>query len=270
MSKSVPSISQRNYFKDITRIKTQSLQEQEQIFIGVKNGDQKAINKLIESNLRYVVSLARKYKCKTLSEEDLISEGNLGLIKASKTFDPSVGVKFITYARYSIEQAIFVAIGNNDRLIRIPKSATDMIKAIRKAHEKLEAQGLSTTSAAIAEITHIPINDIDNMTRAMAMTVSLDQPKGDDDDYTLGESIIGEDEADRELMKESSSVDITRIMNLLSSREADVVKAFYGISAESPESVATRLGLTVTRISQIRDAAIKRLSSSFTSRSMLA
>jgi RNA polymerase primary sigma factor len=270
MSKITPSISQNNYFKDVSRIKKQTLDEQEQTFNKVKQGDQRAINKLIESNLRYVISIARKYKCKTLSEEDLISEGNIGLVKASKTFDPSVGVKFITYARYSIEQAIFAAIGNNDRLIRIPKSATETIKAIRKAHAKLEAQGLSATSAAIAEITNIPINDIDTMTRVMAVTVSLDQPIGDDDDYTLGESIIGEDEADRELMKEDSSIDITRVMNLLSTREADVVKSFYGISKESPESVAVRLGLTFTRVSQIRDAAIQRLSKSFTSRSMLA
>jgi RNA polymerase primary sigma factor len=270
MSKLSPSISQRNYFKDLVKIKKQSSNDQELLFDRIQQGDQRAINELIEANLRYVVSVARKYKCKTLSEEDLISEGNIGLIKAAKHFDPSVGVKFITYARYAIEQAIFAAMGNNDRLIRIPKSASDIMKAIRKAKSQLEAQGLSVTAAAISDLTDIAITDIDTMTRAMSITVSLDQPTSEDDDYTLAESLMGDSETDSELMKESTKISINRIMQLLSPREADIVKAFYGISKETPDQVANRFGLTSTRIAQIRDVAIARLSSSVKSKTVLA
>jgi RNA polymerase primary sigma factor len=270
MSKLSPSISQRNYFKDLVKIKKQSPKDQELLFGRIQQGDERAINELIEANLRYVVSVARKYKCKTLSEEDLISEGNIGLIKAAKHFDPSVGVKFITYARYAIEQAIFAAMGNNDRLIRIPKSASDMMKAIRKAKSQLEAQGLSVTAAAISDLTDIAITDIDTMTRAMSITVSLDQPTSEDDDYTLAESLMGDSETDSELMRESTKISINRIMQLLSPREADIVKAFYGISKETPDQVANRFGLTSTRVAQIRDVAIARLSSSVKSKTVLA
>ena len=269
MSKQSPSISQRNYFKDLIRIKKQSPKDQEQLFDRIKQGDERAINELIEANLRYVVSLARKYKCKTLSEEDLISEGNIGLIKAAKHFDPTVGVKFITYAKYAIEQSIFAAMGNNDRLIRIPKSASEMMKAIRKAKMILEAQGLSVTSAAISDLTNIAITDIDIMTQAMAITVSLDQPTSEDDDYTLAESLVGDNETDSELMRESTKISINRIMQLLSPREADIVKAYYGISNETPTSIAKRLGLTETRIAQIRDNALSRLSNSVKSKIVL-
>lgn len=269
MSKQSPSISQRNYFKDLVKIKKQSPKDEEQLFDRIRKGDEKAINELIEANLRYVVSVARKYKCKTLSEEDLISEGNIGLIKAAKHFDPSVGVKFITYARYAIEQSIFAAMGNHDRLIRIPKSASEMMKAIREAKAQLEAQGMSVTSAALSDITNIAISDIDMMTRAMAITISLDQPTSEDDDYTLAESLMGDNEADSDLMRESTKISINRIMQLLSPREADIVKAYYGISQETPTKVAKRLGLTETRVAQIRDVAMNRLANSLKSKVVL-
>jgi RNA polymerase primary sigma factor len=268
MAKLSASISQRNYFKDVKKVKKKTAQEEEFLFSRIQSGDPTAVDELVVSNLRYVVSLARKYKCKTLTEEDLISEGNIGLIKAAKRFDPSVGVKFITYARYSIEQAMFAAIGNYDKMIRIPKSASDLVKKIKDAKTKLECDGMPITSMAISDITSIPVKDIDKLIRAASITVSLDQTTTEEDDYTLAESLIGDEYTDEDMSIEFANQKVSELMRMLSSREIEVIKSYYGISQESPDALANRLGLSSTRLGQIRDSAISRLSSIVSTRKM--
>ena len=211
--------------------------------------------------------MAKQYQNRGLSLQDLINEGNLGLIKAAKRFDHSKGFKFISYAVWWIRQTIHQALAENSRLVRLPVNKINAIHKISAATSRLEQQfGREPTPGEISEITKITESDIRLSMQNYARTVSMDAPfNGEDADGNMYDVTEDEDAVspESELLKESLKVEITRTLSTIPSREADVLKYYFGLNnIQNPlliEEIARRLEISPERVRQIKDKAIRRL-----------
>lgn len=233
----------------------------------IQAGDMEALEKLTKANLRFVVSVAKQYQNRGLSLQDLINEGNLGLLKAAKRFDPSKGFKFISYAVWWIRQTIHQALAENSRLVRLPVNKINTMHKITQASSRLEQEfGREPTMGEVAEITKLTEDDVKLSLQNYARTVSMDAPLGgEDDDGSLYD--VTEDEAavnpENELLKESLKLEVSRTLSTLPPREADVLKYYFGLGSMSQpllvEEIARRLEISPERVRQIKDKAIRRL-----------
>ena len=255
------------YLHDISRVDMITPDEEVELAKKIQNGDDSALEKLTKANLRFVVSVAKQYQNRGLSLQDLINEGNLGLLKAAKRFDHSKGFKFISYAVWWIRQTIHQALAENSRLVRLPVNKINTIHKITQATSRLEQEfGREPTEEEISEITKIAEEDIRLSMQNYARTVSMDAPLGgEDDDGNMYDVTKDEDAVspENELLKESLKVEITRSLSTIPQREADVLKYYFGLSnLQSPlliEEIARRLEISPERVRQIKDKAIRRL-----------
>jgi RNA polymerase primary sigma factor len=255
------------YLHDISRVDMITPDEEVDLAKKIQNGDNDALEKLTKANLRFVVSVAKQYQNRGLSLQDLINEGNLGLIKAAKRFDHSKGFKFISYAVWWIRQTIHQALAENSRLVRLPVNKINAIHKISAATSRLEQQfGREPTPGEISEITKITESDIRLSMQNYARTVSMDAPfNGEDADGNMYDVTEDEDAVspESELLKESLKVEITRTLSTIPSREADVLKYYFGLNnIQNPlliEEIARRLEISPERVRQIKDKAIRRL-----------
>jgi RNA polymerase primary sigma factor len=255
------------YLHDISRVDMITPDEEVELAKKIKAGDTEAIEKLTKANLRFVVSVAKQYQNRGLSLQDLINEGNLGLLKAATRFDPSKGFKFISYAVWWIRQTIHQALAENSRLVRLPVNKINTMHKITQATSRLEqTYGREPTSEEVAEITKMTEEDVKISIQNYARTISMDAPLGgEDDDGTMYD--VTEDKSavspENELLKESLKTEITRTLSTIPPREADILKYYFGLGAlQQPlliEEIARRLDISPERVRQIKDKAIRRL-----------
>ncbi len=258
------------YLKEINRIPLLSNEEETELALKAAKGDKLAKNKIVSANLRFVVSVAKKYQNKGLELEDLISEGNVGLLIAIDKFDVSKGYHFISYAVWWIRQAILKAISEKGRSIRLPQNRLDDISQIEFARKELASAGDNLSEeaelkevAAMLQMNVVYVREMVNISRDMA---SLDsEVRGRDSSLTTLGDMVEDDTAERPeevAMKSAMSEDLSKVINTLRPQEADVLRMRYGLNGQKPMSlkeVGDTFNLTKERIRQIEQLALRRL-----------
>ncbi len=254
------------YLQDIGRVELITADEEVVLAQKIKNGDQRALDKLVKANLRFVVSVSKQYQNQGLSLPDLINEGNMGLIKAAQRFDETRGFKFISYAVWWIRQSILQALAEQSRIVRLPLNKIGAINKINKTFAKLEQQlEREPIAEEISEILDIMPDDIRDIMRNQGRHMSMDAPLGTSEDGgSMYELLENKHEAspDNDLIIESLRSEINRALTALTSREADVVRLYYGLSgghSHSLEEIGEKFELTRERVRQIKEKAVRRL-----------
>ena len=254
------------YLQDIGRVELITADEEVILAQKIKQGDQKALDKLVKANLRFVVSVSKQYQNQGLSLPDLINEGNMGLIKAAQRFDETRGFKFISYAVWWIRQSILQALAEQSRIVRLPLNKIGAINKINKAYAKLE-QELEREPIAeeISEALNLLPEDIRETMKNQSRHMSMDAPLGTmEDGGSMYELLENHQEAtpDNSLIIESLRSEIDRALTSLTTREADVVRLYYGLSgghSHSLEEIGEKFDLTRERVRQIKEKAVRRL-----------
>jgi RNA polymerase primary sigma factor len=228
-------------------------------------GEEDAVNELVRANLRFVISVAKKYQNRGVSLSDLIQEGNVGLVTAARKFDPDQGVKFISYAVWWIRQAILSALANQGRSVRVPLNrASDLAKIFRERERLKQELRRDPSPQELSEATGLSPEIVESLQTLNAAEIRLDAPIGDSDDSQLmdrfiaDEAIMTEDEVEERLLSER----IDRALNTLQPRDAKVLKLYFGLEGgreHTLEEIGDILGVTRERIRQLRDRALKRL-----------
>jgi RNA polymerase primary sigma factor len=253
------------YLQDISKIQLITAEEEVELAQRIRQGDQKALDKLTTANLRFVVSVSKQYQNQGLTLPDLINEGNAGLVKAAKRFDETRGFKFISYAVWWIRQAILQALAEQSRIVRLPLNKIGSINKINKAYSFLEQTHERPPSAEeIASNLELTINEVKQSMKISGRHVSMDAPLKDGETSTLYDVVNFQESPnpDSNLMKDSLTTEINRALNMLSDKEAEVIRNFYGISDKQPmslEEIGEAFGLTRERVRQIKEKGIRRL-----------
>ncbi|MCE3229594.1 MAG: sigA [Bacteroidetes bacterium] len=254
------------YLQDIGRVELITADEEVVLAQKIKQGDQRALDKLVKANLRFVVSVSKQYQNQGMSLPDLINEGNLGLIKAAQRFDETRGFKFISYAVWWIRQSILQSLAEQSRIVRLPLNKIGAINKINKTLSKLE-QDLEREPSydELSEILDMLPQDIQDTMRNNNRHVSMDAPININEDAGSMYDLMKNEEAlspDKELIGESLQQEISRALSTLTDREADVVKLFFGLGgthAHSLEEIGEKFDLTRERVRQIKEKAVRRL-----------
>ena len=256
--------SLNSYFKDVSRQPMISQEEEIELTKKIKEGNEAAVKKLVEANLRFVISVAKQYQNKGLALVDLIQEGNIGLIEAARKFDETRGFRFISYAVWWIRQAIIKALSDQCRTIRVPANQVVYMNKINKVIEQFEQQhGRKPSIGELEELTDIDHDTICLTMSAMNRSVSLESPIKDEDASCLLD-IIPNDGAvstDTEVSKNDLSNEIERVLSKLSYRDRDILRMSFGIGMNpmTNEEIARRFGIGSERVRQIQHSAINYL-----------
>jgi RNA polymerase primary sigma factor len=259
------SASFEKYLQEIGKEELITAQEEVELARRIRQGDQRALEKLVRANLRFVVSVAKQYQTQGLSLPDLINEGNLGLIKAAKKFDETRGFKFISYAVWWIRQSIMQALAEQARIVRLPLNQLGAANKVKKAFSELEQKYEREPSPEeLSEMLDLPMDKVTNTMKMPGKHVSMDAPLVQGEDSTLLDVLENGDSpgADSALINESLQKEINRSLATLSEREQDVLKMFYGIGIQhglSLEEIGEKFDLTSERVRQIKEKAIKTL-----------
>lgn len=253
------------YMREMGQFSMLSADEEIELAHRIAEGDQSAKNELVEANLRLVVSLARHYQGCGLSYQDLIQEGNIGLIKAAEKFDVSKGFRFSTYASWWIKQALSRAIADQSRTIRIPVHMTENINKFKKTERELLSQlNREPKIKEIADAMGISEKQAKEIQSYIVEPTSLDVQVGDDDDTTIGSFIEDTHFVNPEsaYIKESNGDVVNAVLDTLSDREANILRLRFGIGGKKAmtlEEVGKEYGLTRERIRQIEAKALRKL-----------
>lgn len=253
------------YMREMGQFSMLSADEEIKLAHRIAEGDQSAKNELVEANLRLVVSLARHYQGCGLSYQDLIQEGNIGLIKAAEKFDVSKGFRFSTYASWWIKQALSRAIADQSRTIRIPVHMTENINKFKKAERELLSQlNREPKIKEIADAMGISEKQTKEIQSYIVEPTSLDIQVGDDDDTTIGSFVEDTHFVNPEsaYIKESNGDVVNAVLDTLSDREANILRLRFGIGGKKAmtlEEVGKEYGLTRERIRQIEAKALRKL-----------
>jgi len=254
-----------SYYKDIGEIQLLSPDEEIELAKRIKQNDQVALKKLVRSNLRFVVSVAKSYQNHGLALEDLINEGNLGLLKAAYRFDETRGFKFISYAVWWIRQGILQAIAEKTRIIRLPLNRIGTLTKIKKVYVNFEQEfERSPTDEEIAGILDIDSDDITNTIKNASSVTSLNRPINSNNDSRLIDIIVDQDELkpDSKLIDQSFKDEVRNVLKSLSSRESRILTLYYGLDNEKArtlEEIGMEFKLTRERIRQIKEKALQKL-----------
>jgi RNA polymerase primary sigma factor len=260
------SLSLEKYLKEISRAQVISSEEEVGLMELIRRGDRSAKEKLIRSNLRFVVSVAKQYQGQGLSLSDLVNEGNLGLIRAVDTFDATKGFRFISFAVWWIRQGIIHALINHSRLIRLPLNKVSLRSRIRQASLSLEQQFDRPPSASeLAEFLCIPEQDVERCLSLSENHLSLDAPVNEDEEGCLLD-VVEDANAERSdnaiCHKESLQFELSRSLDMLPPRHRQMLCCLFGIGMEYPMSldeVGKKYDITPERARQIRDKSLQRL-----------
>jgi RNA polymerase primary sigma factor len=253
------------YLTEISREEMINAEQEVELAKLIKKGDQRALDKLVRANLRFVVSVSKQYQNQGLTLPDLINEGNLGLIKAAQRFDETRGFKFISYAVWWIRQSILQAIAEQSRIVRLPLNQVGSLNKINKAYAQLEQQFERPPVAdELASALEIPEEKVKDTMSISGRHVSVDAPLKEDEDFSLLDLISNNESpsADGHLMRESLQKEIERSLETLTERERDVIRLFFGIGMNhglTLEEIGDKFDLTRERVRQIKEKAIRRL-----------
>lgn len=253
------------YLSDVSKELMITPDEEVRLAVRIKAGDETALNKLVNANLRFVISVAKQYQGHGLTLEDLIAEGNIGLITAAKRFDETKGFKFISYAVWWIRQSIMQAIAENSRVVRLPLNKVSAIQKIAQAFSRLEQKHERPPSnEEISEMLETSTESVADLFNYSQKQVSVDAPLIEGEENSLLSLLSNENSNNPsdQLILESLCHDIERVLVSLKSREADVIRLSFGLNGETPmtlEEIANNLGLTRERIRQIREKALRGL-----------
>jgi len=260
------STSIRCYFKDIRKLEMFSGDDQMELAKKAKLGDKRAENKLIESNLRFVLSVAKEYQfTSNLPIEDLISEGNIGLIKAVDKFDPERKVKFISYAVWWIRQSIMQAIYETGSTVRLPVNRINTINKINRAREILvQDLGREPSIVEISKLSELSEKDIKNSYSDGNFNVSLDKQISDDSEITLEDILEGGglEELESNMNKESLREEIDSALGGLEKREREILRMYFGLDGGEEVTLAEigeEFGLTNERVRQLKEQSLRKL-----------
>ena len=266
------SITNRNseslekYLQEIGKEDMVSPEEEVQLALRIKQGDQKALDKLTKANLRFVVSVAKQYQNQGLSLADLINEGNVGLIKAAQRFDETRGFKFISYGVWWIRQSIMQALAEQSRIVRLPLNKVGLTNRISRAYQQLEQE--YERAPTIEEVALFLDADLEEVAATMSMAsrhVSMDSPLSEGEENTLMDVMenANAESADKQIMyNDSLQKEIQRSLTLLTPRQKEIICYFYGIGINEPislEDIGLKYCLTRERVRQIKDKALDKL-----------
>lgn len=262
------SQSLEKYLQEIGKVELISPEEEVILANKIRLGDQRALDRLVNSNLRFVVSVAKQYQNQGLTLPDLINEGNLGLIKAALRFDETRGFKFISYAVWWIRQSILQALAEQSRIVRLPLNKVGLTNRINKAFQQLEQEfEREPTQEELSDLLEISVEEISSTVGISHRHVSMDSPMGDNDDGSIMD-LMENPNADKTDVKlehfESLKLEIDRSLRTLTQRQKEVLCFFYGIGVDhalSLEDIGIRFNLTRERVRQIKDKAITKLRS---------
>jgi len=253
------------YLEEIGGYSPLSPEEEISLARKIKKGDDIALDKLVKANLRFVISVAKEYQGQGLPLQDLISEGNLGLIKAAQRFDETRGFKFISYAVWWIRQSILQALAEQSRVVRLPLNRVGAINKVGRALEELEKEfGREPSMDEIADKMAMTSFEVADVLKTSARHLSLDEPFKEDD----GNSLLDVIESDRykppdgSLMQESLRVEVEKVLATLKPREAEIIRLYFGLEGDRPltlEEIGEYFKLTRERVRQIKEKALRRL-----------
>lgn len=253
-----------SYLKDINKIPLLSREEEKVIALKAHNGDEKAKEKLVTSNLRFVVSCAKQYQGQGIDLIDLISEGNAALWECVDKYDPTRGFKFISYAVWWIRQAMMHALNEHSRMLRLPRNKILQIHQLDKVSKQFKQDfDRAPSSEELANLVNIKEDKINQLFATNTKTISYDNTIGDDETGSLIDLIPNNniENTDSSLDKESIKKQINTIINLLTDREHDIIKMYFGINCESLTlyEIANKFDLTHERARQLKNGAIDKL-----------
>jgi len=261
-NRETPSLDK--YLHEIGKMELLSPEEEVELARRIKTGDEKALDKLIRANLRFVVSVSKQNQNQGLGLPDLINEGNLGLIKAAQRFDETRGFKFISYAVWWIRQSILQALAEQSRIVRLPLNKIGSINRINRAFSELEQQyEREPTFQEIAAVLEIAPKDVKDAMKSAGRHLSMDAPIIEDEENTLYDVIVSNEtpSPDKALLTDSLKKEIERVLSTLTYREASIIRLFYGINTKyqyTLDEIAEEFSLTRERVRQIKEKAISR------------
>ena len=253
------------YLREISRYPLITREEEVELAQRIRRADAEALDKLVRSNLRFVVSVAKKYQNQGVSLSDLINEGNLGLIRAAHKFDETKGIKFISYAVWWIRQAILQALAEQSRIVRVPLNRAGTLHRIgRRSSALLQELGREPTVEEIAEAMDISQEEVAKTLSISQAHLSLDAPltPGEDNkllDYLPDNNRLGPDE---EIFEHALTESIEDVLRTLKEREGKILKLYFGLEGSDPmtlEEIGSLLGITRERVRQIKEKALARL-----------
>lgn len=253
------------YLEEIGGYSPLAPEEEVELARQIRKGNARALDKLVKANLRFVISVAKEYQGQGLPLQDLISEGNLGLIKAAQRFDETRGFKFISYAVWWIRQSILQALAEQSRVVRLPLNRVGAINKVGRALEELEKKfGREPSMEEIADKMEMTAYEVADVLKTSARHLSLDEPFKEDE----GNSLLDILESDRyappddTLMQESLQVEIDKVLSTLKPREAEIIRLYFGLDGDRPltlEEIGEHFKLTRERVRQIKEKALRRL-----------
>jgi len=258
--------SLETYLREIGRYPLLTRQQEREFAIRIREGDDEALHDLVRGNLRFVVTIAKQYLGQGLSLEDLINEGNIGLMKAGRRFDERRGFKFISYAVWWVRQAILQAIADQSRTVRLPQNRTVVLHRVQRTFAKLQQDlGRTPRPEEIAEAAELKITEVREALRIGQPEMYLDEVLSDDDGRTLGDALADDAEtarADSSVMARTRNEALASALSHLPDREAEILRLYYGLGHERSltlEEIGGRFGLTRERIRQLKERALSRL-----------
>lgn len=263
----IESHSLRKYMYEISKIPRIDAEEEVSLTRKIKKGDEDALERLVSSNLRFVISVAKQYQNKGLPLADLISEGNLGMIRAAHKFDETRGFKFISYAVWWVRQAILQALAEQSRIVRMPLNKIGNAVKIQNAFLKLEQKFLrEPTLEEVAEDLNLKTEEVAVALKATGINqhVSIDAPMKSDENTSRSETLLASEASrpDTEMFNESLKQEINRSLDCLPEREAEIIRLYYGLKGDctySLDELGNQFGLTRERVRQIKQQGLERL-----------
>jgi RNA polymerase primary sigma factor len=253
------------YFAEVSRYALLHVDEEQALARRIRRGDELALDELVRRNLRFVVSVAKKYQNRGLPLIDLIGEGNVGLMTAARKFDPDQGVKFISYAVWWIRQAILASLARQGRTVRVPLNRTaDLSRVIKAAGVLRDKLRREPTPDEIAQITDIPTEIVSALTALNTADVRLDAAVGKDSDRALIERFAADEMPDleQEVLDRFRRAELLRALSTLPARDAKILELYFGLQGDREhtlDEIGKMLGVTRERVRQLRDRALRRL-----------
>ncbi len=256
------------YLKEIGSLPVLNEHQEADLARRAKSGDREAVDRLIESNLRFVVSVAKEFQGRGLSLADLVNEGNFGLMRAIRRYDPTKGYRFNTYAVWWVRQAILKALAEQTRAVRLPMNRIDKLNKVNRAIQELQDAnpdfGARPSSAQIAKRTRIPEEEVSELLGFSSNEVSLDAPLSDNSERTMNDCLecLSHNSPEEVHKAKSLNGEIKRALSLLTPREEKIVRMYYGLDTKDEgtlDSIGRKFKISRERVRQLKDRALKKI-----------